>query len=582
MIASRKIHRCSLLALALTLSACAQMAADPADPGAPLVAPSGQSEAAPQREKQHKSVLQDPHYHLMRAEFALQEQRWDDALAAFRQALFLADDPSVAERTLGVAVYAKKPEIAREAALRWAALAPDAPDAALSAVAWLTHTNNITAAVGYVQRYISQQNDTQSALRDIGETLLQQRAPLPHARALFQALVATQPQQAAVHYWLGVMTFAQSPIKAAEHANKALQLAPDHTAAHLLRAKALIQLGRKALALQTLQATTTAQPDNVDLQLAAAEIFVNNKRLQQAKSMLNNVLRQDPAQPDAQLILAVIDINEGRIQAARKRFNYLAANDQHHDAASYYLGGIAYAEKRYDDAVTWYSQVRGGEYLFEAQYQLARISAHVKDYPKALERLRKLRQVFPKNMRRLFVAEANVLNSMGEYQEAYTLYSVALVQYPQDRELLYGRSMASEKLKKISEVEKDLKKLLELEPHDPQALNALGYTLATHTQRYQEAYGYITRALTLEPNSPEILDSMGWVLYRLGRPNEALGYLKKAYKQQPVPEIAAHLGEVFWALGQRGQAKKVWQASSREYSDSRGDIVRQIMKRYLP
>lgn len=581
MIALRKIHTSGLITLALTLSACAQVATQSADDAA-LIAPSGQPTLAPQPEKQQKTVLQDPHYHLMRAELALQDQRLDDAVAAFRQALFLADDPSVAERTLGVAVYANKPDIAREAALRWAALAPDEPDAALSAVAWLTHTGKIPAALGYANRYVSQQNDTAIALRDMGETLLQQRAPIDQSIALFTALIKAYPKQAAAHHWLAVMKLSSKPLEAARHADIALQLAPDYTPALILRTQALIKAKRVKPALKALFAAAVAQPENQELQLAAAEMLAKQNQIAQAKNLLNNVLRQDPAQPDAQLILAVIDLDEGRVNAARKRFKYLAETGQHHDAVKYYLGAIAYSEKRYTDAVRWYSLVQGGDYLFEAQYQLARLDAHLKKYDDSIARLKKLRQVFPDQMRRLLVAEASVLSSMGRFQDAHTAYSLALVQYPRDPELLYGRALASEKLSKINDAEQDLRKVLEVNPNDAQALNALGYTLAAYTKRYQEAYRYIQRAFKLQPNEPAILDSMGWVLYRMGRLNEALAYLKQAYKKDPDPEIAAHLGEVFWALGQQTQAQRVWQASSREYAGPRGDVVRKIMQRYLP
>lgn len=90
-----------------------------------------------------------------------------------------------------------------------------------------------------------------------------------------------------------------------------------------------------------------------------------------------------------------------------------------------------------------------------------------------------------------------------------------------------------------------------------QALNALGYTLADRTDRYQEALGYIEQALALLPDDAAVLDSMGWVQFRLGDFTKALEFLRRAYQLNPDPEIAAHLSEVLWAAGQRDEAKNL-------------------------
>ena len=107
----------------------------------------------------------------------------------------------------------------------------------------------------------------------------------------------------------------------------------------------------------------------------------------------------------------------------------------------------------------------------------------------------------------------------------------------------------------------DDRQILNLNPGDANALNALGYTLANRTQRYAEAEQLIARALELDPEEPAILDSMGWVLYRLGDIEGALAYLTRAYALFPDPEVAAHLGEVLWVSGDTEEAKKIWQGA---------------------
>ena len=66
----------------------------------------------------------------------------------------------------------------------------------------------------------------------------------------------------------------------------------------------------------------------------------------------------------------------------------------------------------------------------------------------------------------------------------------------------------------------------------------------------------ISRALAAQPDSPAIIDSYGWVLYRLGRNKDALVELRRAFTKQKDAEIAAHLAEVLWVMGQKDEARK--------------------------
>jgi tetratricopeptide (TPR) repeat protein len=51
---------------------------------------------------------------------------------------------------------------------------------------------------------------------------------------------------------------------------------------------------------------------------------------------------------------------------------------------------------------------------------------------------------------------------------------------------------------------------------------------------------------------------MGWIAFRLGRLQEAIQFLQKAWQLDRNPEIAAHLGEVFWVSGEQDAARAIW------------------------
>jgi tetratricopeptide (TPR) repeat protein len=177
----------------------------------------------------------------------------------------------------------------------------------------------------------------------------------------------------------------------------------------------------------------------------------------------------------------------------------------------------------------------------------------------------------------LLRAEGEILAEHDRFDEAMAVYDSALAD-TYDMELLYTRAMLAEKLGRLDVLEADLQTIIEREPENSQALNALGYTLADHTDRYQEAYEFIERAHALSPDDFYILDSMGWALYRLGRLTEAVDFLNRARKIKDDPEVAAHLGEVLWVMGNKDAARDIWDSALRDKPDDKRllDVIERL------
>ncbi len=179
---------------------------------------------------------------------------------------------------------------------------------------------------------------------------------------------------------------------------------------------------------------------------------------------------------------------------------------------------------------------------------------------------------------RLYLSESDAMRESGNVSEAMEVLNEALRAYPGDHDLLYARALTAERLDRLDLLERDLQTILAEEPDNAHALNALGYSLADRTDRYQEALGYIERALELSPDDAAIIDSMGWVLYRLGRYTDALSFLERAYRMNPDQEIAAHLGEVLWVNGDRERAIAIWEDGLRRVKEA--PVVRRTMERF--
>src|SRR5690606_30018889 len=120
-------------------------------------------------------------------------------------------------------------------------------------------------------------------------------------------------------------------------------------------------------------------------------------------------------------------------------------------------------------------------------------------------------------------------------------------------------------------------KILVADPESIPALNALGYTLADRTDRFDEALQLIDRARVADPDNPAIIDSYGWALYRLGRNRDALVALRRAVPLQKDAEIGAHLAEVLWMTGEREEARKYFE-EARKIDPENRSLLRALEK----
>ncbi|NIO42576.1 MAG: tetratricopeptide repeat protein, partial [Burkholderiales bacterium] len=219
-------------------------------------------------------------------------------------------------------------------------------------------------------------------------------------------------------------------------------------------------------------------------------------------------------------------------------------------------------------------------HYFEAQTRLGVVIARQGHLEAAREHLHGIETQSDEQRVQLFLAEEQILREAKKYAEALETLNESLEALPRNQDLLYARALIGEKLDLVELAERDLRAILEQDPDNAQALNALGYTLADRTTRYKEALVLIERALALKPDDPFILDSMGWVQYRLGNNTEAIKYLKRALSIRNDAEISAHLGEVLWVTGDRMQARSVWKKALEDTPDN--DTLLGIIKKFNP
>jgi len=244
------------------------------------------------------------------------------------------------------------------------------------------------------------------------------------------------------------------------------------------------------------------------------------------------------------------------------------------------LGQLAEYLKHFDAALDWYRSVPGGPQRWTARLRSANVLHELHRGREAIEALRALQQdaSAEDDVRSdAYALEAALWQKDKDEAREMDAFARGLAAFTDDPDLLYARALAWERRDDVARAEADLRRILVAQPDNVATLNALGYTLADRTTRFQEALELINRARAAEPNNPAIVDSYGWVLYRLGKPAEALVELQRAYTLQKDAEIAAPVGEVLWVLGRKAESRRYFEESRKLDADNRS-LARALRK----
>jgi len=305
-----------------------------------------------------------------------------------------------------------------------------------------------------------------------------------------------------------------------------------------------------------------------ELRMGYARALLDAQRYAEASRQLQVVTTSRPNFAEAWLVLGTLQVQDNQLPAAEtslKRYVELAleqstGEERSRGLAQAYLSLAQIAERRRDFAAAeaWLDRIDNAQALISAQNRRASILARQGKIAEARKLLQSIPERNPTDARLKLTAEVQLLRDNKQYQAAYDLLAQAIGRDPKDTELIYDQAMLAEKLERLDEMERLLRQLIAVRPDYHHAYNALGYSLADRNVRLPEAKQLIQKALEYAPGDPFISDSLGWVEFRMGNKAEALRILEAAYKSRPDPEIAAHLGEVLWSLGQRERAQAIW------------------------
>lgn len=551
----------------LTLSACSSVQQTPAQTTVDV--PPGPAEAVAEDtpEKQLPPTDADVMYHVFAAEVLGAEGDFSGAAEEYLEAALESGDPEIAERATKVAVSAGEWQLVALASDRWAMLQPESLDARQLAAGSRLKEGDYVGAEYQLAKILELTRSDQAQGWGIVASLLASANDQVRAGKVLNNLLIDFDAGSNVE-----ALFARSQLAArngdmdaaSELIDKAIELEPNRASFLAWSGRLAVSRKDNELALQRYQQAWEVDPNDRNIAMAYAELLKRDDDLPAAQAVLEGL----PDTPDMRFARIVFMLDARDVEMAEKLYRgYAEANYADKSAAAFQAAQSAELLEHKREAIEWYKQVTG-ERSMRAILRQAFLLAELGDIGEARNLLAQLRiQTDQTVISQSYQAEAQILQEADLDDEAKQVLDTALEILPGDTALRYNRALLAVGLGQIELAEKDLRRIIAVEPDNAAALNALGYTLADLTDRYAEAEELILRAYGLQPQESSILDSMGWVAYRLERLPEALRYLRQAWAMTQVAEIAAHLGEVLWVSGQEEEARAIWQSGLRTESD---------------
>ena len=495
--------------------------------------------------------------YIERAEEALARHDYKVASWEYRNAAEISSSPDVAQLATRVSYSFGFDGDALASAKRWVLLDKKSDEALLYVALLQLRTDDIWDSRRSFKQLLKQSDESPEDRLVALIPFLSQEDP-DKADRLMRQLARPYKKSPEAHYAVSVMALQSGDHKEARaRAKKAIELDSEWIKPHLVYARSLLLDGDEEAAIDYTARLIGDSPDpDPEARLELALMLLSAGRDDDALSQVNQILLEQPSRLDALRLMAIINFRLERFDAARADFEDLLETGRYTMDAIYYLGRIADIREEFDEAVDLYSRVVQGPNAVMSQRRVSGILSEQGDDQEALEHLREFGKQYPNYAVEMIQAEAQLLATLERYDEALESYDRVVSYRPDSENALLGRAELLLRMGRLDDSIKQYREAVTRWPDSSISLNALGYTLADRTQRFNEAERLIRKAMKIDPDSAAIIDSWGWVLYRKGRNEQALAELERAYERLRDPEVAAHIVEVLWKMERVEEAQQ--------------------------
>ncbi len=529
-------------------------------------------------------LSQDLLTQILTAEIAIRAGQFEQAVDQLLPAARQSADPRLASKVTYWALQSGLFQKAEQAALLWLELLSGEPEnqvvnARLALANTYMEQGKTTQALVQYRQLIEDSSAKEIYKRIAGD--MSRLRNIDESISIFQILVGEATDVEGANVGLGILAARLNKFDLSRQAiDQALLANPVNLDAALIKLSYLFEDQDEQAIYDFADAYLRKNPDGHRLRMEYARYLSNHAEAAVAIKQFDKVAANDESlYEEATLSIIALGIQQEDYALADKKLAVLLDQNPTDDRLILYRCQVQRELGNYDSANQLCQEIVFGQYYFPAQLEIANVLAEQDELDAALTHLDNIPVSGVEEQVNVYMRQQNLLHQAQQLERAIEVLDRALVKYMDNTSLLYARGLILSELGNVTDHERDMRRLIKLEPENAHAYNALGYTLADLTLRYDEALELIQKAIELEPDDAYILDSLGWVYFKLNELDKAEIYLQRAFDLSEDAEIAAHLGELYWTLGDKSKAKSIWNRAKKQTPDNK--VLNKTLERFL-
>lgn len=501
-------------------------------------------------------------FQILAAEMMVQKGQSAQAFDLIYELALKSRDAELAERAFELSMTTYDAAKIEAATLLWREVSPQAAMAWRASFLISLSQGSVELALAQWHRYhtLSEEGLDKDLLLTAQRVV--NSAEPEHAIVFMHSLTQTFPDSWAAYFSLGYVADIHGQFDVALSAlEKARTLQTTESEPQIVRllAKLYLQLSSPQKGLDALEPYLKKYPEDWIVQERVARLEVQAKRYDAAEDRYENILKSVPNAYTSRLSLALLQIERNSYVQAEENLNQVLPVKGYTNVANYYLGLLHQEQKNYEKALLHFANVISDNYYLDAQLHRAEIYFSMNDMPKAIETLDLIEVEKPQDKVKVYRAKGVFYSYENKYAQAIEQYEKVLALDPEHIEVLMAQALLFYRLEQFDAYERNLKRVIELEPNEVDALNALGYFYVEKGSHYEVAESLLKKAHGLAPDNYYVLDSLGWFYFHKQNYTLAQEYLERALDVQVDDEVLIHLISTYWQQGNYAKARLLWQ-----------------------
>ena len=511
-------------------------------------------------------------FQILAAEMMVQKGQPAQAYDVIYELAFTTRDAELAARAFELSITTSDAQKIEAATNLWREVSPQAPEAWRASFLISLRQGSVELALEQWHRYHALSEEKLDKDLLLTAQRVSTSVKPEQGVAFMQSLAQAFPDSWAAYFSLGYVAHVHDQLDialAALEKARVLQTPESEQRINRLLAKLYLQVSSPQTGLDALEPYLKKYPEDWVVQERVARLEVQAKLYDVAEARYENILKSVSDAYTSRLSLALLQIERKSYAQAEANLDQVMLAKGYTNVANYYLGLLHQEQKNYEKALLHFADVTSDNYYLDAQLHRAEIYFSMSDMSKAIKVLDSIEVEKSQDKIKVYRAKGVFYSYENKYPQAIEQYKKVLAIDSGHIEVLMAQALLFYKLEQFDAYKRNLERVIELDPNEVDALNALGYFYVEKGTHHDVAERLLKKAYGLAPENYYVLDSLGWFYFQKQNYTLAEEYLKKALDVQVDDEVLIHLISTYWKQGHYEKARSMWQRHHKNFMQNK-------------